>query len=118
MLDKPALGIYHIADSHKRKTHPIRPPALRINRRWAAAAVAAAQDVRADHEVARGVEEAPWADQGIPPCHPGIIRAFSIMSVRASGKRVGDQHSIIRCRVERSPRLIGQCYGAELTARL
>ena len=118
MLDQPALRLNHVVNGDDRKTYPVGASRIRVNRRWAGAAVAASHDIRADHEVARGVEEASRADQRIPPCHLGIVGAFSIMRVRTACERVGNQHGIISRRVQAAPRLICHCHGAKLTAQL
>ena len=75
---------------------------------------AGADHVRADHEIALGVDRLAGADHGLPPA--GLLRdRMHVGDVLVAGERVADQHRIAALGVERAVGLIGDLEGARST---
>src|SRR5437660_11079688 len=112
MLDQLALRMHHIADRDNRKAHSVSAPCTWVERRWAGRAVTTAQDVRADHKVARRINRTAWPDQWIPPRYFHVIRLLGIMCMRIPRAGVRDQNGVIAFGIEGSPRFVCQGDGS------
>ena len=76
---------------------------------------AAADHVRADHEIAFGVDRPAGPDHGLPPARLARDR-MQVGDVLIAGERVADQHRIAALGVERAVGLIGDLERREIDA--
>ena len=79
-------------------------------------AAAAAQDVRADDEVAVGVDRLAGPDDDVPPA--GIVVGVVPGDVRIAGEGVADQHGVVALRVEPAVGLVGHGHLGQPPAQL
>ena len=93
MLDQPPLGFDDIADRDDGKIGAVAAAGFGIDAVRPGAAAASAQAVRADDEVAVGVDALARPDQNIPPA--GIVRVVVPGDVRIAGERMADQHGVV-----------------------
>src|SRR5690606_7948410 len=97
----------------------LQPPGLAgggVYRSGAAAALAAAQRVHADHEPAIGVDRLARAEHGLPPAGLGILRMAG--GVGAGRKAGEDEDGVVAGGVEPAPGLVGHAAAAQLAAAL
>ena len=76
--------------------------------RGTGAALATAEHVRADEEVAAGVERLARPDEVLPPAAGGMAGPRRSLDVGVAGQRMADQHRVRAVVVELSPRLVGE----------
>src|SRR5690349_6909549 len=95
MRDQSALRFNHVMNGDDWKSHAVGLTRTGVGGRRAGGSVATSQDIRADDEVARSIEESARPDEWIPPRYLCIIRVFGMVRMRISGERMGNQNGII-----------------------
>ena len=88
------------------KSRPQRLAGRRIGRGRPGRAHAAAEHIRADDEIAVGVDRLAGADHGLPPAGLAGDR-MDVGDMLVAGQRVADQHRVGRVGVERAVGLVG-----------
>jgi hypothetical protein len=114
-VDEPGLGAHHVADGDHRKVQPVGAAGGGIDRCRPGRAEAAADDVRADDEIAVGVDRLAGADDGFPPA--GLARhRMTAGHVLVAGQRMADQHRVGAIGVQPTIGLIGDVERGEHAA--
>jgi hypothetical protein len=94
------LDTHHVPDGDRREGAAVRAARGRIDRGRAGRPVAAPQDVRAENEVAFGVEGTPRPEHARPPR----------VDVRRAGQRVADDHCVPAVGREPPPRPVADAH--------
>ncbi len=116
-VDQHGLGAHHVADRHQRQVEAVGLSGYRIDRRRPRRAHAAADHVRADDEIAVGVDRPPGTDHGFPPA--GLAgQRMTIGDMLVAGERMTDEHGVRFRRVERPIGLVGDRQRRERHARI
>ena len=106
MVEQHRLRAHHVANSNDGKFEAPRLAGRRIGRGRPGGTHAAAQHVRADHEIAFGVDRLAGADQRFPPAGFAGHR-MQVGDVLVAGQGVADQHGIGAGIVEFAVSLVG-----------
>ena len=101
VLNQATLRVHHVADRDQRKPHGVGADRVRVDRGRAGAALAAADDVRTDHEHFVGVDRLARADQWRPP--PIVVAGVTV-----AGQGVNDENGIVAGIVQVSPGSVGE----------
>ena len=80
------------------KSMPVGPARFRIDAVGPGGAAAAAQDVRADDEVAVRVDGVAGPHHDVPPA--GVVLRVVPRHVRVAGKGVADEHRVVPPRIQ------------------
>ena len=115
MIEQHRLRAHHVADGDDRKIQAPRRVGLRIGRRRTGRAHAGADDVRADHEIALGVDRAAGPDHRLPPTGFAGDR-MNIGDVLVAGERVADQHRVGAVGIQCAVGLVGDLKRREVDA--
>ena len=115
MIEQHGLRAHHVADGDDREIEAPGLAGRRIGRGRAGGAHAAADHVRADHEIALGVDRLAGPDHGLPPAALAGDRMLA-RHVLVAGERVADQHRIGALGIERAVGLVGDLERRELDA--
>ena len=108
-VGQPGLGAHLVAGGHDGEAGaPGRP--VRRRRGRARGSLAAAQDVRGDHEAVFGVDRLAGADDGLPPARGVLARRGGAQDVGVAGERVQDQDRVGLRLVEPAPCLVGDAH--------
>ena len=97
MVEQHRLRAHHVADGDDRKIEAPRLAGLRIGRGRPGRAHAAADHVRADDEIALGVDRLAGADHGLPPARLAGDR-MHVGDMLVAGQRVADQDGVAALR--------------------
>ena len=117
LVEQQHLHVDHVGDRDDRERRAEGLARGRVDAGRTGRAVAAAQHVRADHEVAVGVERLARADQHVPPAQALVVGLVTAGDVGIARERVGDEHGVVAALVERAVGLVGDRDGAQrLTA--
>ena len=108
VVDEFLLGADHVADGHHREAEAVGAAGGRVDRRRAGAAGAAAEDVRADDEVAVGVDGPARPDHVVPPAGAGVPVGVDTGHVGVAGEGVEHEDGVAAVGVEGAERLVGQ----------
>ena len=81
-------------------------------------ALAAADDVRGEHEPAVGVDRQAGTDDTRPPARAGVRRTGRADEMAVARQRVQDEDRVVARRGERAPLLVGDPDGGQHPARL
>ena len=106
LVEQHRLRPHHVADGDDRKFQTPRLAGVRIGRGRPARAHAGAEHVRADDEVALGVDRLAGTDHGLPPAGLAGHR-IGTCHMMVAGQRVADQHRVGAGGVERAVGLVG-----------
>jgi hypothetical protein len=110
-VDEHGLGPHHVADRHDRQVEPPGAARRGIDGGGAGGAHAAAQHIRADDEIAVGVDGLARAHHDLPPA--GLARhRMNIRHMLVARQRVADEHRIGLVGIERAVGFVGQVVGA------
>ena len=115
MIEQHGLRAHHVADGDDGKFQAPRLAGRRVNRGRAGGAHAGAHHVRADHEIALGVDRLAGTDHGFPPAR-FLGDRMQAGHVLVAGERVAHQHGIGALGIERAVGLVGDLEGCELDA--
>ena len=117
MIEKPGLRPHHVGDGDDGEVETVGPPGRGIDRAWPGRAHAAADHVRAEHEIAVGIDRLAGADHGVPPA--GLAGdGMDIGDMLIAGQRVTDEHEVRLVRVQRAVGLVGDAEGRERLAAI
>jgi hypothetical protein len=116
MIEQAELRPQHVEERQDREARRIRAArgVQRVRRRRASAAVAATDDIRADHKVAVRVDGLAWADEGLPPAGRRMARRRG--GVARGGQARVQQNGIVGRMRERAPSLVGNVEARQLAA--
>ena len=117
VVEQQGLRPHHVGDGDDRKVEPERVAGLRVDRRRAGGAHAAAEDIRADDEESVGVEGPAGTDHRFPPAGPACHR-MKVRDMLVCGQRVADEKGVRARRVEGAIGLIGDGERRESRARI
>ena len=106
MVHQHGLGAHHVGNGHHRQVEPPGLARFRIDRGGTGAAHAAADHIRADDEIAVGIDRLAGTDHGLPPAGLAGDR-MHIGHVLVARQGMADQHRIGLRRVQRSVGLVG-----------
>ena len=106
LVEQHRLSPHHVAYGDDGKFQAPRLAGLRVGRGRAARAHAGADHVRADDEVALGVDRLAGTDHGLPPAGLAGHR-IGTCHVLVAGQRMADQHRVAAGGVERAVGLVG-----------
>ena len=115
IVEQHRLRAHHVADGDDGKVEAPRLAGLGIGRGRAGRAHAAADHVRADDEIALGVDRLAGTDHGFPPAGLAGHR-IDARDMLIAGERVTDQHGIGALGVERAVGLVGDLERRKLDA--
>ena len=106
MVDEQGLRADHVADRHHWHAEPKELACRRIGGSRSRGAQAAAEHIRADDEIAVGVDRLARTDHDFPPA--GLARQWmGIGDMLVAGQRMADQNSVGFVGIERAIGLIG-----------
>ena len=106
MVEQHRLRAHHVADGDDREIEAPGLAGRRIGRGRPGGAHAGADHVRADDEIALGVDRPAGADHGLPPARLAGDR-MDVGDVLVAGQRVADQHRVAALGIERAVGLVG-----------
>ena len=106
MVEQHRLRAHHVADGDDGKFEAPGLAGPGIGRGRAGRAHAAAEHVRADDEIAVGVDRLAGADHGLPPAGLAGDR-MHVGDMLVAGERVADQDGVAALGVERAVGLVG-----------
>src|SRR5215510_13545268 len=115
---EPGLHLDPVLDGHDRKARAVRLAGLRIDRRRAGRAEAAAEVIHADHEEALGVERLARADHVVPPADVVRVVGVEPRDVVRRVQRVAHEHCIRARRIEPAIGLVEQAVLVDRRAAL
>ncbi len=115
VVEQHGLRAYHVANGDDGKFQAPRLTSRRISRSRPGGAHAAADHVRADHEIAFGVDRLAGTDQGFPPAAFAGDRVLA-RHVLIAGERMANQHRVGALGVERAVSLVGDLERAKRNA--
>ena len=115
VIDQHRLRTHHVADGDDRKIEAIGLAGRRIDRGRPGRAHAAADHVRADDEIAVGVDRLAGADHDVPPAALAGDR-MDVMDMLVAGQRVTHEHGVALRRIERAVGLVGDLERREIDA--
>ena len=100
------LCVHHVADGDGGEGTPVGLARARVHARGAGSALAAAQDVAADHEEAVRVDGFAGSDEFVPPA--GLLVVFGVPAggMRVGGERRADPHRIVGSGIQRAVSLV------------
>ena len=115
MIEQHPLRTHHVAHGDDREIEAPGLTGLRIGRSRAGGAHAGADHVRADDEIALGVDWPARADHGLPPA--GLAGdGMGVEHMLIAGERMADQHGVGALGIERAVGLVGDLEGAKVNA--
>ncbi len=100
------------------KSGAVGPAGRGVHRRRAGRALAAAEHVHTDDEVAVGVERPAGTDHGVPPPRGRVAGRGAAGDVAVPGDGVADEHGVGPRGIQLAPGLVGDGDAAELAAAL
>ena len=116
-VDEHGLSPHHVADRHDRQVEPPGATRRGIDGGGASGAHAAAQHIRADDEIAVGVDGLARAHHDLPPA--GLARhRMDIRHMLVARQGVADEHRVGLVRVQGSIGLISDGEGGQIDARI
>ena len=118
LVEQQRLDVNHVGDRDDREGRAVGLAGGRIDAGRAGRTVAAAEHVRADHEVAVGVERLAGADQHVPPAEALVVGLVTAGGMGVAREGVRDEHGVVAPLVQRAVGLIGDRDRAERLAAL
>ena len=102
------LRAHHVANRDKGKRQAERPARGGIERERPARALAAAEDVGAEHEKPARVDRLAWADEIVPPTRLRIGQRMDAGAMMVAAERMADDDRVVPGGIEMAVRFIAQ----------
>ena len=118
LAQEHAVHVDDVRDGDLREARAVGRAGLRVDRRGAGRAHAAAEDVGADDEEAVGVDAAAGAGHAGPPAGVAVVALVAAGDVGVARERVADEHDVVALGRELAARLVGDVHLAEDAALL
>ncbi len=115
MVEQHRLRAHHVANCDDGKIQAPRLAGFGIDRRRAGRAHAGADHVRADHEIALGVDRPAGADHGLPPARL-LGNGMHACDVLVARERMTNQHGVGARGIQPAIGLVGDLKRGELDA--
>ena len=116
MIDQHHLGPGHVGDGDHRKVEPVRRPGRGIGGAWPRRSHAAAQNIRADHEIAVRIDGLSGAHALGPPARLAG-HGIGVRHILVHGQRVTDQDRVGFFRVKPPIGGVGDLHRRQLRPR-
>ena len=115
MVEQHRLRAHHVANGDDREVEAPGRAGLRVGRGGPGRAHAGADHVRADHEIAVGVDRLAGPDHRLPPAGLAGHR-MDVGDMLVAGERVADQDRVAALGIERAVGLIGDLERRQIDA--
>ena len=113
-INEALLHVDHVLHGHEREVAAVRLAGFRIDRDGPGRATAAAENVRANHEEALGIEGLTRADHTFPPAE--IVVGVVTCRVRVSCDRMADEDRVVPLGVQGAVGFVGNLDAREYLA--